>query len=50
MEKPEWKPENNFGFLLGIIAFGMNIHKAQLHSLLDSRQFEDQENAFIDYV
>jgi hypothetical protein len=47
-EKSKWKPENNFGFLLGIIAFGINTHKTQLHSLLVSRQFEDQENSFID--
>ncbi|KAJ2986040.1 hypothetical protein HDV02_000252, partial [Globomyces sp. JEL0801] len=47
-EKSKWKPENNFGFLLGIIAFGMDTHKTQLHSLLVSRQYEDQENAFID--
>jgi hypothetical protein len=47
-EKSKWKPENNFGFLLGIIAFGMDIHKTQLHSLLVSRQFKDQESAFID--
>jgi hypothetical protein len=44
----KWEPENNFGFLLGIIVFGKDIHKTQLHSLLGSRQFEDQENAFID--
>jgi hypothetical protein len=47
-EKSQWKPENNFGFLLGIIAFGINTHKTQLHSLLVSRQFEDQEQSFID--
>ncbi|KAJ8326386.1 hypothetical protein O5D80_005140 [Batrachochytrium dendrobatidis] len=47
-EKSKWKPENNFGFLLGVIAFGMATHRTQLHSLLVSRQFKDQENAFID--
>lgn len=47
-EKSKWKPENNVGFLLGITAFGINTHITQLHSLLVSRQFEDQENSFID--
>jgi hypothetical protein len=47
-EKSKWKPENNFGFLLGIIAFGINSHRNQLHSLLVSKQFEEQENCFID--
>jgi hypothetical protein len=47
-EKSKWKTENNFGFLLGILAFGMDNHKTQLHSLLVSRQFEGQENAFIE--
>ena len=49
-EKSKWKPENNFGFLLGIIAFGINTHKTQLHSLLVSRRFEDQEQSFIDTI
>jgi hypothetical protein len=47
-EKSKWKPENNFGFLLGIIVFGINTHITQLHSLLVSTQFKDQENYFID--
>ena len=47
-EKSIWKPENKFGFLLGMIAFGMDTHKTQLNSLLVSGQFEDQENDFID--
>jgi hypothetical protein len=47
-EKSNWIPENNFGFLLGIIAFGMNTHITQLHSLLVSSQFEEQEQTFID--
>jgi HNH endonuclease len=47
-EKSKWKPENNVGFLLGITAFGINTHRTQLHSLLVSSQFEDQENSFID--
>ena len=47
-EKSNWIPENNLGFLLGIIAFGMNTHITQLHSLLVSSQFEEQEQSFID--
>ena len=47
-EKSKWEPENNFGFLLGIIVYGMATHRTQLHSLLVSRQFEDKEHAFID--
>ena len=47
-EKSNWIPENNFGFLLGIITFGMNTHITQLHSLLVSSQFEEQEQSFID--
>ena len=47
-EKSKWEPENNFGFLLGIIAYGMATHRTQLHSLLVSRQFKDTEHAFID--
>ena len=47
-EKSKWKPENNYGFLLGILDFGMAIHITELHSLLVSRQFQDKKNAFID--
>jgi hypothetical protein len=47
-EKSKWKPENNFGFLLGILAFGINTHITQLHSLLQNNQFKDQEQSFID--
>jgi hypothetical protein len=47
-EKLNWIPENKFGFLLGIIAFGKDIHKTQLHSLLNNNQFKDQEQSFID--
>ena len=47
-EKSKWKPENNCGFLLGIVAFGINTHRTQLHSLLVSSQFEEQEQPFID--
>ena len=47
-DKSKWKPENNFGFLLGILAFGMDTHITQLHSLLQNNQFKDQEQSFID--
>ena len=47
-EKSNWIPENNFGFLLGIIAFGMNTHITQLYSLLHNNQFKDKEQSFID--
>ena len=47
-EKSKWMPENNFGFLLGIIAFGIDTHITQLHSLLENNNFKDQEQAFID--
>ena len=46
--KAEWKPENNFGFLLGIIAFGLLTHITQLYSLLHNNQLKDQEQTFID--
>ncbi|KAJ2987527.1 hypothetical protein HDV02_006080, partial [Globomyces sp. JEL0801] len=47
-EKLKWKPENNCGFLLGIIEFGINTHRTLLHSLLVSGQFKDQEKSFIE--
>jgi hypothetical protein len=47
-EKSNWIPENNFGFLLGIIASDMNTHITQLRSLLNNNQFKDQEQSFID--
>ena len=47
MAKADWKPENNFGFLLGLLDFGINTHITQLHSLLHNNQFKDQEHAFI---
>ena len=47
-EKSEWKPENNFGFLLGIIAYGMDTHITKLHSLLHNNKFKDREQSFIE--
>ncbi|KAJ1334528.1 hypothetical protein BSLG_007683 [Batrachochytrium salamandrivorans] len=47
-DKAKWRPENNFGFLLGMIAYGMDTHITQLHSLLLAKQFKDQEQFFID--
>ena len=48
-EKSNWEPENSFGFLRGIIAHGLdNAHLTRLHSLLQTNQFQDQEQSFID--
>ena len=47
-EKSKWKPENNFGFLLGIIAYGTDNHRTELHRLLLNNQFKDQGQSFID--
>ena len=46
-EQKDWKPENNFGFLLGIIAHGHPVHIIQLHELLITKQFKEQEQSFI---
>lgn len=47
-EKSKWQSENNFGFLIGIISFGLHIHQNQLFNLLQSNQFKEQEQSFID--
>jgi hypothetical protein len=47
-EQKKWEPENSFGFLLGIIAHGLDVHITQLHNFLITKQFKDQEQSFID--
>ena len=46
--KSQWENENKVGFLFGILTYGLDDHIAQLHQLLLSEQFKDQENIFID--
>jgi hypothetical protein len=46
-EKSKWKSENKFGFMLGIIEFGLDSHREKLHNLLRKQQFKDEELSFI---
>jgi hypothetical protein len=47
-EKSKWRAENKFGFLMGIVEYGLHTHTIQLYDLLQENQFEDQEESFID--
>ena len=47
-EKSRWTSENDYGLLLGLIAFGSANHITQLHDLLLHNQFHDQKQSFID--
>jgi hypothetical protein len=47
-QKNDWKPENNFGFLLGLLEFGLDNHRTQLHNLLAENRFAEKEKEFID--
>jgi hypothetical protein len=46
-EKSKWKSENKFGFLLGIIEFGLDSHTEKLHKLLRKQKFKEEELSFI---
>ena len=47
-EKSEWQADNKCGFFLGILEKGLVPHVRKLHTLLESRQFKEQEKRFME--